>query len=49
MYQCVTVVVLVRHFVKCYVLWGKGISGFSEKSNESRVVWWVQDHVCVTC
>jgi hypothetical protein len=45
MYQCVTVVVLVRDFVKCYVLWGKGISGFSEKSNGSRVVWWVRDHV----
>jgi hypothetical protein len=33
--------------VMCY-----GVSvflGFTEKSNGCSVVWWVLDHVCVTC
>jgi hypothetical protein len=54
MYQWETVVGCVGeriNFVlfKCYVLWGKGISGFTEKSNGCSVVWGVRDHVRVTC
>ena len=33
--------------VKCYGV--RVFRGFSEKSNGSRVVWWVRDHVCVMC